>query len=62
MYLKLRRLSATFTSTGERLKPRCVIAHTIRGRGISFMENEVKWHHGIPNAAQYELALKELQA
>ena len=47
---------------GERQKPLCVIAHTIKGRGISFMENEVKWHHGIPNAAQYELALKELQA
>ena len=47
---------------GDRQKPLCVIAHTIKGRGISFMENEVKWHHGIPNAAQYEIALKELQA
>lgn len=47
---------------GERKKPLCVIAHTIKGRGISFMENEVKWHHGIPNADQYAVALKELQA
>lgn len=47
---------------GERKKPLCVIAHTIKGRGISFMENEVRWHHGIPNADQYAIALKELQA
>lgn len=47
---------------GSREKPLCVIAHTIKGRGISFMENEVKWHHGIPSRAQYEQALKELQA
>ena len=47
---------------GSREKPLCVIAHTIKGRGISFMENEVKWHHGIPNRAQYEQALKELEA
>lgn len=47
---------------GSRDRPLCVIAHTIKGRGISFMENEVKWHHGIPNAEQYALALKELSA
>jgi len=47
---------------GSREKPLCVIAHTIKGRGISFMENEVKWHHGIPNAEQYATALEELQA
>jgi transketolase len=47
---------------GARDKPLCVIAHTIKGRGISFMENEVKWHHGIPNAEQYARALAELEA
>lgn len=47
---------------GSRRKPLCVIAHTIKGRGISFMENEVKWHHGIPNAEQYQTALRELSA
>ena len=47
---------------GERKKPLCVIAHTIKGRGISFMENEVKWHHGIPNAAQFATAISELEA
>jgi len=47
---------------GERQKPLCVIAHTIKGRGISYMENEVKWHHGIPNKEQYDIALGELQS
>jgi transketolase len=47
---------------GGRDKPLCVIAHTVKGRGISFMENEVKWHHGIPNAEQYARALAELEA
>ena len=47
---------------GGRQQPLCVIAHTVKGRGISFMENEVKWHHGIPNAEQYQTALRELSA
>jgi transketolase len=47
---------------GNRQQPLCVIAHTIKGRGISFMENQVKWHHGIPNAEQYQTALRELSA
>jgi transketolase len=44
----------------EKGKPNFVIAHTVKGKGISYMENVLKWHHGVPNAAQYELALKEL--
>lgn len=41
-------------------KPTLIIAHTIKGKGISFMENQVKWHHGVPSAEQYNLALTEL--
>jgi transketolase len=41
-------------------KPRCVIANTVKGKGVSFMENVASWHHGVPNAAQYEQAMKEL--
>ena len=41
-------------------KPRCIIANTIKGKGVSFMENQAKWHHGVPNAAQFEQAMKEL--
>ena len=40
-------------------KPRCVIAQTIKGKGVSFMEGKREWHHGSINKEQYELAIKE---
>lgn len=40
-------------------KPSLVIAHTVKGKGISFMENVLKWHHGVPSESQYADALKE---
>ncbi|MEO6732293.1 MAG: transketolase [Ferruginibacter sp.] len=44
----------------EKGKPSVIIAHTIKGKGVSFMENELKWHHGVPGKDQYELAQQEL--
>ena len=44
----------------EKGKPSLVIAHTIKGKGVSYMENSVKWHHGVPNKEQYETAIAEL--
>ena len=41
-------------------KPSLVIAHTTKGKGVSYMENNVKWHHGVPNEKQFEEALNEL--
>lgn len=41
-------------------KPNFIIAHTIKGKGISYMEGVTKWHHGVPSPEQYELALTEL--
>jgi transketolase len=41
----------------EKDKPSFVIAHTIKGKGVSYMENQIKWHHGVPTAEQYELAM-----
>lgn len=41
-------------------KPSLIIAHTIKGKGVSFMENQLKWHHGVPNKEQYAQALDEL--
>ncbi|WP_413989428.1 transketolase [Labrys okinawensis] len=41
-------------------KPRAVIAKTYKGRGVSFMEDRVEWHHKVPSAEQVEIALKEL--
>lgn len=43
-------------------KPRCVIAHTIKGKGVSFIEDRVEWHHKVPTPAQVEQAGKELSA
>ena len=42
-------------------KPVCIIAKTIKGKGISYMENKAEWHGKAPNEEQYELALKELE-
>lgn len=41
-------------------KPNLIIAKTTKGKGVSFMENELKWHHGVPNDEQYEQAQNEL--
>lgn len=41
-------------------KPSVIIAHTTKGKGVSYMENELKWHHGVPTNAEYETAIQEL--
>ncbi|OFX57102.1 MAG: transketolase [Bacteroidetes bacterium GWB2_41_8] len=41
-------------------KPTFVIAHTVKGKGISFMEDKVKWHHKVPTNEQVEQAFEEL--
>jgi len=42
-------------------KPNLIIAHTIKGKGISYMENAVAWHHKVPTDAEYAIALQELE-
>jgi transketolase len=42
-------------------RPVCVIANTVKGRGVSFMENVVKWHHGVPSDDEYAQAVAELE-
>ena len=41
-------------------KPTCIVANTIKGKGVSFMENNPKWHGVAPSPQEVELALKEL--
>ncbi|MCB5204564.1 transketolase [Neorhizobium sp. T786] len=53
-------LDALTEPPGGRSKPLCVIANTIKGKGVSFMENKASWHHGVPNAEQYGQAMEEL--
>ena len=40
--------------------PSIIIAHTIKGKGVSFMENQSFWHGNVPNDAQLQQALQEL--
>jgi transketolase len=44
----------------ERQRPTCVIAHTVKGRGVSFMEDRAEWHHRVPSAPELAAALAEL--
>ena len=41
-------------------KPRCVLAHTVKGKGVSFYENQVGSHGAVPNDEQFEKAMKEI--
>ena len=41
-------------------KPNLILAHTVKGKGISFMENQVNWHHHVPTDEEFAMAMKEL--
>ena len=43
-------------------KPHLIVSHTTKGYGVSYMENIAKWHHGMPNAEQYQQAIDEISA
>jgi transketolase len=43
-------------------KPSLVLARTRKGKGVSFMENVAKWHHGVPNDDEFKRAMEELEA
>ena len=43
-------------------KPSVILAHTVKGKGVSFMENDILWHYRTPQGEEYEAALKELEA
>ena len=42
-------------------KPSVIVANSVKGKGVSFMENQVSWHGSAPNAEQYEQAMSELK-
>jgi transketolase len=42
-------------------RPTCIIVKSVKGKGISFMENKVGWHGKAPNDEEYKIAMKELQ-
>ena len=53
-------LTAAKAAAGER--PHAIIAHTVKGKGVSFMENQAGWHGKAPNADELKIALADLQA
>ena len=53
IYDKLKKTSET--------KPNAVIAHTTKGKGVSFMENKVLWHYRPPNKQELKISLSELK-
>jgi transketolase len=55
-------LTKALTDPPEPGKPTFVMANTIKGRGVSFMENVAKWHHGVPSEEELRKALSELEA
>ena len=58
----VQQLNEILSSTPfEKKKVSLIIANTVKGKGISFMENEVVWHHKVPSEEQYNLAQKELE-
>ena len=42
-------------------KPTAIIAHTVKGKGVSFMEDQASWHHGVMKPEQYAQAVEELE-
>ena len=56
----IEEILEAFEAPREVNKPRILVAHTIKGKGISFMENNNEWHHNRLTKANYDLALAEL--
>lgn len=54
-------LSAYAQARNTKGKPTCIVAKTIKGKGVSYMENQCGWHGNAPSPEQCELALKELE-
>ena len=54
--------AALAEARGVKGKPTAIIFKTVKGKGVSFMENQVGWHGAAPNDEQYEQAISELKA
>ena len=61
-YLKRRnvRVAANDVLQSDWQRSLAVIANTTKGRGVSFMQDVAKWHHGVPSDSEYAAAIREL--
>jgi len=58
----MSELTKALSTPPEPGEPTLIIANTIKGRGVTFMENIAKWHHGVPSESELKQALGELDA
>ncbi len=56
----VQALSAALAAPARDGKPVAILADTVKGHGVSFMEDVAKWHHGVPDDLEYERALGEI--
>jgi transketolase len=57
----IEQIGEAFTKARQtKGKPTCVIANTVKGKGVSFMENVCAWHGTAPNDEQFAIAMQEL--
>ena len=54
-------LESLHQANEQKERPSVIIANTVKGKGVSFMENQSSWHGRAPNEAEYTQALIELQ-
>ena len=54
--------SAVAAAEAEQSRPTAIVCKTVKGKGVSFMENQVGWHGAAQNDEQYETAVSELNA
>lgn len=54
--------NAVSAAENENLRPTAILMKTVKGKGVSFMENQVSWHGSAPNDEQYKIAMDELIA
>ena len=55
-------IAAAFKEAREtKGQPTAIIAKTVKGKGVSFMENQASWHGAAPNDEQYEVAMADLE-
>jgi len=56
----LSQLTEALTQSRGEGQPNVILANTVKGKGVSFMEDVVRWHHGVPSDEEYMQALAEI--
>ncbi len=56
----IKELINSFESPKSENKPRMIVANTVKGKGVSFMENNNEWHHNLLTKSKFDLAIKEI--